>query len=131
LSRRQLLKSSLYGGLAAAAPAPSLAPFGCSKRYQSKRPNIIFILIDSLRDDRTGLYEFALRRWCKELDRPISEIGGALEEEPDYEVLTATDARLKVADFDQGFDLYADMPYRNQQVGDISGDVLNKEAITC
>jgi len=50
---------------------------------------------------RAGLYEFALKRWPNELDRPISEIIGLYDVEPDYEVLTVTDAGLKVADFDE------------------------------
>jgi choline-sulfatase len=188
LTRRQLLKSGLYGGLAAAALAPSLAPFGCSKRYQSKRPNIIFILIDTLRADRTGLYGYsrditpaidtvaakavtfdrviaqsswtqpsvaslfcsrypgvhkvlslklaqAMRRGRAERMSVFSPSFTTLAEvlrENGYETagFIANFLMSSYYGFDQGFDLYADMPYRNQQVGDISGDVLNKEAIT-
>jgi len=50
---------------------------------------------------RSGLYEFALRRWPRELDRPISGTVGIHELEPDYEGFTVTHARLKVADIDQ------------------------------
>jgi len=57
LTRRDLLKSGLYGGLAASL-AGSFGPIGCSKRSRSKRPNIVFILIDTLRADRMGLYGY-------------------------------------------------------------------------
>lgn len=50
---------------------------------------------------RAGVYEFALRRWCEELDRPISGAVDIDKEDEEYEVITATDARLKVADFDE------------------------------
>jgi arylsulfatase A-like enzyme len=48
-----------------------------------------------------GTYEFSLRRWPREVNRPISGAVEIDEEYEDYEVIKATDARLKVADFDQ------------------------------
>lgn len=57
LTRRQLLKKGIYGGLAASLTG-SFGPLGCGKRSQSKRPNIVFILIDTLRADRMGLYGY-------------------------------------------------------------------------
>lgn len=53
LSRREILKYGLYGGMLAGL-APSLWLGGCRKQWSSKRPNIIFILIDTLRADHVG-----------------------------------------------------------------------------
>ena len=50
---------------------------------------------------RAGVYEFALRRWPEEVKRPISSAVDIDKEDEEYEVITATDARLKVADFDK------------------------------
>ena len=50
---------------------------------------------------RSGVYEFSLRRWPEEVNRPISSAVDINNEDEEYEVITATDARLKVADFDE------------------------------
>jgi len=50
---------------------------------------------------REGVYEFTLRRWPEEVNRPISGLVDIDKEDEEYEVITATDARLKVADFDE------------------------------
>jgi len=55
LSRREILRYGLYGGLAAGLSG-SLWLSGCGKRPQGKGPNIVFILIDALRADRLGTY---------------------------------------------------------------------------
>ena len=55
LSRRQLLKYGIYGGLAAGLSS-SLWLSGCGKKRPVRRPNIILILIDTLRADRLGAY---------------------------------------------------------------------------
>jgi len=57
LTRREILKHGLYGGLAAGL-APSLWLSGCSKRLQVKRPNIILIVIDTLRAGHLGCYGY-------------------------------------------------------------------------
>jgi len=54
ISRREILKYSLYGGLAAGL-APSLWLSGCSKRQQGKKPNIILIILDTVRADGLGV----------------------------------------------------------------------------
>jgi len=51
--------------------------------------------------DRDGTYEFALRRWPREADRPITEPVSAQKDEPESKRIVATDARLKVGDFDE------------------------------
>ena len=57
LNRRDVLKYGLYGGLAAGiSPAPFLT--GCGSAATAKLPNIIFILVDTLRVDRMGLYGY-------------------------------------------------------------------------
>jgi arylsulfatase len=50
LSRRQILKYGLYGGLTAGL-APSLWLSGCRNRPSGKKPNIILIAVDTLRAD--------------------------------------------------------------------------------
>jgi arylsulfatase A-like enzyme len=50
---------------------------------------------------RAGVYEFSLRRWPEEVNRPISGSVDIDKEDQEYEVITATDARLKVAEFDE------------------------------
>ena len=55
LSRREVLKYGLYGGLAAGLSG-SLWLSGCGKQQQDKSRNIVFILIDALRADRLGSY---------------------------------------------------------------------------
>jgi arylsulfatase A-like enzyme len=57
LSRRNILKYGLYGGMMAGL-APSLWLSGCRKQWSSKRPNIIFILIDTFRADHVGCYGY-------------------------------------------------------------------------
>jgi arylsulfatase A-like enzyme len=51
--------------------------------------------------ERSGLYEFSLRRWPQESNRPISDTVDIHELEPDYDGFTVTHARLKVADIDE------------------------------
>lgn len=51
--------------------------------------------------ERAGEYEFTLRRWPNEVNRPISGKFYLEEEDEDFEPITATDARLKVAGFDE------------------------------
>jgi len=53
LSRREILKYGLYGGIVAGL-APSLWLSGCRKQWWGKRPNIIFIVIDTLRANHVG-----------------------------------------------------------------------------
>jgi arylsulfatase A-like enzyme len=48
-----------------------------------------------------GTYEFSLRRWPREVDNPISTSLEIDKEDEEYVIITATDARLKVADFDK------------------------------
>ena len=55
LNRRELLKCGLYGGLTAGI-AGSLWISGCRRGTPSKKPNIIFITVDTLRADRLGGY---------------------------------------------------------------------------
>ncbi|MHC4455940.1 MAG: sulfatase-like hydrolase/transferase [Planctomycetota bacterium] len=47
-----------------------------------------------------GMYEIALRRWPREVNRPITEIVDIHESDPTFEPITVTDARLKVGDVD-------------------------------
>jgi arylsulfatase A-like enzyme len=55
-NRRQLLKYGLYSGLAASLWS-NLWLSGCGKRRpDAEKPNIVFILIDTLRADRLGAY---------------------------------------------------------------------------
>lgn len=48
-----------------------------------------------------GLYKFAVRRWPREVDRPITGPLSPHQTEPDRGRLRATDVRLKVAGFDE------------------------------
>jgi arylsulfatase A-like enzyme len=57
LSRRKVLKYGLYGSVAAGL-APSLWLSGCGKLQQGKKPNIILIVIDTLRFDHLGCYGY-------------------------------------------------------------------------
>jgi len=50
---------------------------------------------------QNGAYEFAVRRWPREVDRPITGPLSAHQTEPDHGRLRATQVRLKVAGFDQ------------------------------
>lgn len=52
LTRREILKYGLYGGL-----VPTFWLSGCGKQGRGKRkPNVILIMIDTLRTDRLGCY---------------------------------------------------------------------------
>jgi len=54
-ARRDFLKLCLYGGMSACLPAGFFLN-GCGPKPGDKKPNIIFILIDTLRADRLGAY---------------------------------------------------------------------------
>ena len=54
LSRREILKYGLYGGLTATL-APSLWISGCRKKPQEKKPNIILLILDTVRADALRL----------------------------------------------------------------------------
>ncbi|MBA7681149.1 Ulvan-active sulfatase [subsurface metagenome] len=71
LTRREILKHGLYGGLAAGL-APSLWLSGCGKRQQGKRPNIILIVIDTLRADHVACYGYQ-RNTTPNIDRLARE----------------------------------------------------------
>ncbi len=49
---------------------------------------------------RDGTYEFSVRRWPEEVNRPITAPISIHETEPD-EILMVTDVRLKIADYDE------------------------------
>jgi arylsulfatase A-like enzyme len=55
ITRRKLLKRGLYGTVAAGL-SPALWVSGCSKLLHKDRPNIIFIVIDTLRADYLPTY---------------------------------------------------------------------------
>lgn len=57
LSRRDVLKYWLYGGLAAGISG-SLLPGGCKSQKSVKRPNIFLITVDTLRADHLGCYGY-------------------------------------------------------------------------
>lgn len=57
LTRRQLLKYGIYGGLAAGL-SNSLWLGGCSKRVRRNKPNIIVLTVDTLRADHMGLHGY-------------------------------------------------------------------------
>jgi arylsulfatase A-like enzyme len=57
LSRRQVLKYGLRSGVTATL-APSLWLSGCSKRRNGAKPNVVLILIDTLRPDYLGFYGY-------------------------------------------------------------------------
>ncbi len=71
LSRREILKYGLYGGLAAGL-AGSLRLGGCGKKRQGERPDIILISIDSLRPDHLGCYGYQ-RQTSPTIDRLAQE----------------------------------------------------------
>ncbi len=50
--------------------------------------------------ERDGTYEFVLRRWPREVDKPITETVPIHKGGPDHEKIEATDARLKISDVD-------------------------------
>lgn len=55
ITRRKLLKRGLYGTVATGL-SPALWVSGCSKLFSKDRPNIIFIVIDTLRADYLPTY---------------------------------------------------------------------------
>ena len=57
LSRREVLKYGLYGGLTAGLSS-SLWISGCSKQPKSKGPNVVMISIDTLRADHLTCYGY-------------------------------------------------------------------------
>lgn len=59
LTRRELLKRSLYGSLTASLPY-SIVISGCKKKNIKNKPNIIFISIDTLRRDHCSVYGYKL-----------------------------------------------------------------------
>lgn len=71
LTRREVLKQGFYGGLAAGL-APSLWLSGCGRRERGKRPNIILIVIDTLRTDHVGCYGYQ-RNITPNIDRLAQE----------------------------------------------------------
>ena len=71
LSRRELLKYGLYGGLAAGL-SPSLLLSGCGKQHNAKKPNIILITLDTTRADRLGCYGYR-RRTSPNIDKLAEE----------------------------------------------------------
>jgi arylsulfatase A-like enzyme len=71
LSRRELLKYGLYGGLAAGL-SPSLLLSGCGKRQHAKSPNIILITLDTTRADRLGCYGYR-RQTSANIDKLADE----------------------------------------------------------
>jgi len=48
-----------------------------------------------------GLYQFSLRRWPREVNKPITDPLSVHRHEPEDDIFTATTARLKIAAFDQ------------------------------
>ncbi len=71
LSRRKILRYGLYGGLAASLPGSGWLG-GCGKRRRGKRPNIILIVLDTLRADHLGCYGYN-RPTSPTLDKLASE----------------------------------------------------------
>ena len=71
MSRRELLKYGLYGGLAAGL-SPSLLLSGCGKRQHAKKPNIILITLDTTRADRLGCYGYR-RQTSPNIDKLAEE----------------------------------------------------------
>jgi len=57
ITRRNLLKCGLYGGLAVNL-SPALWISGCSSRAQTKKNNIILISVDTLRPDHLSCYGY-------------------------------------------------------------------------
>lgn len=71
LSRRQILKHGLYGGLSAGLSG-SLWLNGCTKQQQGKKQNIVIIVVDTLRQDRVGCYGYR-RNTTPNIDRLAQE----------------------------------------------------------
>lgn len=57
MSRREILRRGVYGGLAAGL-APSLWLSGCGKQRRRGKYNVVVILIDTLRPDYLGFYGY-------------------------------------------------------------------------
>ncbi len=57
LTRRELLKYGVYGGLAAGLPA-GIWLSGCRKQRSRSLPNVVVVLIDTLRPDYLGFYGY-------------------------------------------------------------------------
>ena len=58
LSRRKMLKYGLYGSLAAPL-APCFWLSGCVRRRRARGPNVILIVVDTLRPDHLGYYGYS------------------------------------------------------------------------
>ena len=58
LTRRQILKSGLYGGLAASGIGSSLCLSGCGRGRRAKGPNVLIVLVDTLRADHVSCYGY-------------------------------------------------------------------------
>jgi arylsulfatase A-like enzyme len=58
LSRRKILKYGLYGSLTAPL-APGLWLSGCARSQPPKGPNVILIIVDTLRPDHLGCYGYS------------------------------------------------------------------------
>jgi arylsulfatase A-like enzyme len=71
LSRREILKYGLYGGLAAGL-SPGLWLGGCRKQQNGKRPNIILMTLDTTRADRLSCYGYK-RKTSPNLDKLAEE----------------------------------------------------------
>jgi arylsulfatase len=67
MSRRKILKYGLYGGLATGL-APGLWLSGCSRRQRGKGPNVILIVVDTLRTDHLSCYGYS-RETCPNIGR--------------------------------------------------------------
>lgn len=67
MSRRKILKYGLSGSLAAPL-APVLWLSGCMRRRRAKDPNVILIVVDTLRTDHLGCYGYS-RNTCPNIDR--------------------------------------------------------------
>ncbi len=57
LTRREILKYGFYGGLAAGLPGSLWIP-GCGKERQNKKPNIVMIVMDTVRRDHLSCYGY-------------------------------------------------------------------------
>jgi arylsulfatase A-like enzyme len=58
ITRRNVLKSTLYGGLLSSI-APCLFIGGCQKSKKSNSPNIFLLTVDTLRADHLGCYGYS------------------------------------------------------------------------
>jgi len=64
LTRRQILQYGLYGGLMAGLSGSSLFG-GCTRYNSAKMPNIVFILVDTLRADHLPSYGYKAKNMSK------------------------------------------------------------------